>query len=530
MQAKLIPSAQEADTDAMMLKDTSKANQDQLQLFATVGSPAQSRERLLSDKSTLCETSTPKPKSLEILAAGSTSKEKGLTPYWTGFCKVINSKLLLPIGIDSPDSVSTLYDTSLSKTVANSWFLTKQNTVRKKNSRRIFSRSCMTSVVGCTDSVATVTKSKKIRVYPTTDQRVILRQWFGTARFTYNKTIDILNTTDTKANWKAIKTGILHDLPDWAKETPSQIKSVAVRDACIAVRTAKQKAKKTGKKQSVSFKSKRQPSDSLFIPKSAIKPKGVYHTILGALHLSEGLPDNIKDSRMVKEGDKYYLCVSYTVATSKRKPNGRVVALDPGVRTFLTYFHERGFGWLGHHAINRIQRLCFHLDNLLSRASKANRQSKRNMRKATNRIRKRIRHLVDELHKKIARWLVDTFDIILLPTFETSQMTCKAGRKLHKKSARQMLTLSHYRFKQFLKHKAKEAGCIVVDVCEAYTSKTVSWTGEIVKKLGGAKVIKDNMALKMDRDLNGARGIFLRALGDNPWLLTLSNLQTMHPA
>jgi len=371
-----------------------------------------------------------------------------------------------------------------------------------------------------------VTKSKKIRIYPTSDQRVLLRQWFGTARFTYNKTVAILNTTDTQANWKAIKTGILHDLPDWAKETPYQIKSVAVRDACIAVRATK----KTGEKQFVSFKSKRQPSDSIFIPKSAIKPKGVYHTILGALFMSEALPDNIKDSRLVKEGDKYYLCVSYTVATSKRKSNGRVVALDPGVRTFLTYFHERGFGWLGHHAINRIQRLCFHLDDLLSRASKANRQSKRNMRKAANRIRKRIRHLVDELHKKTARWLVDNFDIILLPTFETSQMTCKAGRKLHKRSVRQMLTLSHYRFKQFLKHKAKETGCIVVGVCEAYTSKTVSWTGEIVQKLGGAKVIKDSWGLRMDRDLNGARGIFLRALGDSPWLLTISNLQTMHSA
>lgn len=358
----------------------------------------------------------------------------------------------------------------------------------------------------------------------------MLRQWFGTARFTYNKTVDILNTTDTKANWKAIKTGILHALPDWAKETPYQIKSVAVRDACIAVREAKKKAKQTSKKQSVSFKSKRQPSDSLYIPKSAIKPEGVYPTILGVLVMSEALPDNIRDSRLVKDGDRYYLCVSYTVATPKRKPNGRVVALDPGVRTFLTYFHERGFGWLGLHAINKIQRLCSHLDNLLSRASKADRQSRRNMRKAANRIRKRIRTLVDELHKKTARWLVDNFDIILLPTFETSQMTCKAHRKLRRKSVRQMLTLSHYRFNLFLKQKAKETGCIVVDVCEAYTSKTVSWTGDIVKNLGGRKKIKDTFGISMDRDLNGARGIFLRALVDKPWLLNMSNLQTMHHA
>ncbi len=531
MRAKLTRSAREADIDVTMLKNTSGTNPVQLPLFAIAGSPVLNSETLWNAKSPRCGVSTPMPKSLEILAVASTSKEKDLTPDWTGFCKVLSSKLLLPIGIDSPGSVSILYDTSLNRTVANSWFLTKQNTVRKKNSPRIFSPSCTSSVTDCPGSEATVMKSKKIRLLPTAEQRLQLRQWFGTARFTYNQTLHLLKTTDTQANWKAIKTGILHDLPAWAKETPYQIKSVAIRDACIAVREAKKKAKAKGEKQSVSFKSKRQPSDSIFIPKSAIKPNGVYHTKLGDLVMAEALPENIRDSRLVKDGDSYYLCVSYTVATPKRKPNGRVVALDPGVRTFLTYFHERGFGWLGHHAINRIQRLCFHLDDLLSRAAKAdNRQSKRNMRRAAKRMRKRIRNLIDELHKKIARWLVDTFDILLLPTFETSQMTCKAKRKLRKTSVRQLLTLSQYRFKQFLKQKAKETGAIVLDVCEAYTSKTVSWTGEIVKNLGGRKTITDAFGLSMDRALNGARGIFLRALGDNPGLLSISNLQTMHTA
>ena len=58
---------------------------------------------------------------------------------------------------------------------------------------------------------------------------------------------------------------------------------------------------------------------------------------------------------------------------------------------------------------------------------------------------------------------------------------------------------------------------MVIDVCEAYTSKTVSWTGEI-KKIGGARKIKGNDGRTMDRDLNGARGIFLRAVVDTPSL------------
>lgn len=51
------------------------------------------------------------------------------------------------------------------------------------------------------------------------------------------------------------------------------------------------------------------------------------------------------------------------------------------------------------------------------------------------------------------------------------------------------------------------------------TSKTVSWTGEINHKLGGAKTVVSKVdGRRMDRDYNGARGIFLRALGDTPML------------
>ena len=219
----------------------------------------------------------------------------------------------------------------------------------------------------------------------------------------------------------------------------------------------------------------------------------------------------VKDSQLVMEhGNRYFLCVLYLEKKKPREPMGRIVALDPGVRDFMTFFSEDSFGWLGHQCINRIQRLCQHCDNLYSRATQEKRPLRRALRKAANKILVKIRNLIDELHKKIAHFLVKHFDFILLPTFETKQMTMRAKRKLRKKSVRQMLTLSHYRFKAFLKQKALEYGVQVVDVCEAYTSKTVSWTGERVANLGGSKVIKSSDDHRMDRDLNGARGIFIK--------------------
>ncbi len=81
--------------------------------------------------------------------------------------------------------------------------------------------------------------------------------------------------------------------------------------------------------------------------------------------------------------------------------------------------------------------------------------------------------------------VVGWVDVILLPTFEISVMSRKAKRRIRSKSVRQMFTLSQYKFKQFIKHKAQEYDKIVVDLNEAYTSKTVSWTGEIINNLGG---------------------------------------------
>ncbi|WP_293092183.1 transposase [Moorena sp. SIOASIH] len=358
------------------------------------------------------------------------------------------------------------------------------------------------------------------------EQRYTVRKWFGVSRYVFNKTVKLLQSGEVKANWKAIKTDILNDLPEWCKSVPYQIKSIAIKDACTAVREAKKKYKKTFQINRVKFRSRKNPKQSCYIPKSAVSEKGVYHTKLGEISYTESLPSNIGDCRLTSHNGDYYLVVPYEATKEKTENQGRVVALDPGVRTFLTFFSETSVGKIGNGDFSQIQRLCQHLDTLLSKISKAKRGQKRRMIKAARRMIIRIQNLINELHYKAARFLVDNFDVILLPTFETAQMSKKGSRKIRSKTVRNMLNFAHYRFKEFLQHKASETGKIVVDVCEAYTSKTVSWTGEMVN-IGGSKTIKSKVdGQVMDRDINGARGIFLRsrsvayghALGDTPWL------------
>jgi putative transposase len=218
---------------------------------------------------------------------------------------------------------------------------------------------------------------------------------------------------------------------------------------------------------------------------------------------------------------KWLIC--YAIEAQGMKPinSDLAIALDPGVRTFLTGFDGSDFTEIGKSDIGRIGcisilqgrsmtadnllvitrdllRSCFaptnifakmrcarriyrlarHLDKLMSRIGvNKGRQFKRLrycLRKSAAKIRIEIKNLVNELHKKAAKYIAAKYKLIFLPTFETQQMVKKGSRKLATKTARAMVTLSHYRFKQMLKHQAAKHGGIVVDVTEEYTSKNCS--------------------------------------------------------
>ena len=307
-----------------------------------------------------------------------------------------------------------------------------------------------------------------------------------------------------------IKKDLLKQLPKWCDDVPFQVKAIAVKESHQAFWKAKGHP---------SFRSRKAPTQSCYIPKSAVKDTGIYPRVSGKeLRYGESLPELPLDSRLIYQYNEWFLSVPHKIITHVAENQGRVVALDPGVRTFQSFYSENLAGHIGYDDFGRIQRLCFYLDDLISRTTKATGKAKREMKKAQGRIRAKIKNLVKEIHFKTARFLVDNFDVILLPTFETSLLVGKSHRKLRSKTVIAMLTWAHYQFKVRLKNKALEFGKKVIDVCEAYTSKTVSWTGE-VKNVGGSRVIRSG-GITLDRDLNGARGIFIRSLVDSPTLMS----------
>ena len=370
-----------------------------------------------------------------------------------------------------------------------------------------------------------MTKSRKIRIYLTADQKARVDVWLAGSRWWYNEAVSLYRAGFVVSEYD-MRRIVRTVSPKRFDDVPSKILSGAIADAHKAnqaVWRKRKQLKKKGIKRKVvlHFRSRKKPIQSLYLCNVAWNKDltTFYPRSLGDVRLSERVGEVVKDGRLVSHHGRYYVTVPYSSPRRVTETQGRVVALDPGIRSFLTFYSENDCGKIGEGDFGRIQRLCVHLDGLIARMTKATGYRKVRLKRACRRLRWRVRDLIDELHKQVARWLVDTYDVILLPTFETSEMVVRGKRYLRRQSVRSMLTFAHYRFKQFLKHKAFEAGKLVLDVNEAYTSKTVSWTGEVVRNLGGAKVIRSGRdGQAMDRDLNGARGIFLRALVDTPKL------------
>jgi putative transposase len=448
---------------------------------------------------------------LKTSEVDSTSKEKDLMPYWNSSCLDMSQKLLSHTKTGCVGSDTNLLNLLPKSTTVTSWFSMKVSCHHKMNSSTTCFQSFTSSLIEYTDLESTVVRSKKIRIYP--KNRQLARKYLGLSRWWYNRTIAYLNQPDTIANFFAVSKLLLNnkvDVPEWAFECPQRIRLRAIEDACNAVKNAKVKYQKTGEFQKVSFRAKHDPIQSFAFDKVSLNQNFVFGNKEFKLEFeaSEPFHTDLEGTRIIREGSRYFVIIPqklpYQVPENQRID---AVALDPGVRTFMSFYSEVLHGKMGEGDFKRIYRLCLNLDKLMSLISKAKCRQKRNLRKAVERIRWRIWDLINELHKKTANFLVRTFNRIFIPTFETSQMVTK----LVSSTSRNMLTFAHYRFKQYLKARGQQAMCEVIEVSEAYTSKTCSYCGT-QHKIGSKKRMKCGCGANVDRDLNGARGIFLRAL------------------
>ena len=375
-------------------------------------------------------------------------------------------------------------------------------------------------------------KARKVKLYPTKQQRAVLNEWFRGAEWTYNACLQavqnepsMLNMADLRkycVNREAFETTFADC--KWVLDTPNMIREMAMQDLVQAYKTnqAKQQAQRD-RFQATGVKPKRWLRNFHVKPRNMQKQKsqsvGIsaahgwnkkhrvpYSTFFGSqpLKASEPLPEDlVYDTRLQRDRQgNFYLCLLSPLEIHQQQQQlaqTGIVSLDPGVRTFLTGYTPQGEVMeVGKEDYRRLTNLCKRYDELQSEwstqtitkprkvrnakkkntkqekpvrpARKNNHRHRCHLKRAGRRMQARIRNLVDELHKKTVKYLVSKYDTILLPKFETSQMVLSkhVKRVIKSKTARSMLTWGHYRFRQRLLSKVREYPWVKVVICSEH--------------------------------------------------------------
>jgi putative transposase len=182
-----------------------------------------------------------------------------------------------------------------------------------------------------------------------------------------------------------------------------------------------------------------------------------------------------------------------------------VCALDPGVRKFQTIYSPDRISMVETNKLLK-RKLYTKLDKLRSSRAK-NLISEAKYTLQTRQIQRRITNLTDDMHYRLINYLLDNYKVIHIPEFETTKL-CK---RLHRTTNRDMFSMKHYTFRSRLLHCAGQG--YKINVCnESYTSKTCTRCGLLNHNLKNSEVFKctTECGLVVDRDINGARNIFLK--------------------
>jgi putative transposase len=380
--------------------------------------------------------------------------------------------------------------------------------------------------------------TRKIRIYPNKEQKLLFKKCFGTHRYFYNKAVWTVKSNESIINKKEranansfysvrnkciINDDQLTEDDMWMKEIPYDTRQLAVKVMISARKAALSNLKNGNITQfKMRYINKKTSNNVFYIDKNALKNGGLFKSRLkeNRFIVSKRDKKTVQNSQgdfsitQDKDG-RYYINIVIIPEEEKLSKLKNICALDPGVRTFQTMYSQKSIGEFGFDTSKRLYSLYRREDKLKKIiATKKIKSDKRcKLRKRCALLRTKAKNIVNNLHWETADILTSKYQVILLPIFNSKQMANKKKRKISRTTTRLMLGLSHYSFQQKLIFKAKMRGRNVVLCKEHHTTKTCGNCGKINEKIGGKKIFKCSACkLTLDRDVNAARNILIRGL------------------
>lgn len=496
------------------------------------------KKKTSKDKCYVCNPNTQTMTLSATSDQDSTGTGKVLGPFWKEYTTTISEKLWLPTETDYVGLDSSCLNGSLKNIKSNSWYsiLCHKKTLQlqQENWLKTYSQSLPTLLpkitvveqveTGKSEKRSNIVGMHSIKLKPTQQQRKVLNDWIGAFRFFYNQCVALFIQHGKKIiNLSTLRDNLINtDALDrngweWAKSIPYDVKDEALRDFRKAVEI-NIRSKKTF---DMKFKSRKHDTQCLVVLKKHWGHKKGVYAFLNQIPSCEPIPKSLPiDSRIVKKNGMFWLklaqCSSHQKDDLTENQGSRrfVVALDPGIRTFMTGYDPSGcvFEW-GRNDYKRLHRLksCANkLQGLIaSKETKCRKRAK--LKKARARIMYKIDNLVKNLHYNLIKFLTSTYNAIIIPIFKVKEMMSKR-RKLNKKSKQHLSLWSHFQFRRRLKDRARLTGSKVYVVTEEYTSRTCTKCGHLCPKSSSKLKSCECCSQVIDRDLNGARNILMKSL------------------
>ena len=598
---------------------------------STQESQAKSKSRTSSGSKKLSSDNFRGMNSLQISRPGSTLSVAALSPFWTERCEAASRRLLLPTATGFAASHLISSSTCCGKAASASWFSTQARATTERLTRPSCRKTCLPSqpslslaimesarrAIAASEERKLIAKQKRrdkaeekrlakgepppikkkraakykftrsrmIRIYPTAEQRVLLKNAFDACRHVYNKTIEAINSRACKSNRKAMRVNSVNKdvwdrtSKDKAWETIDfELRDGAMLDAFKAIKSTNESMAAKGnedKKWEFKSRKKKDLTESIAIRARRLNANSNpwYEKMFGHLGARQrnGVP--IMDSGQllpdVFETDvriwHHKILGKYMIIIPEEAPGavpdiqgpakGACVSIDPGVRTFATCYDPDGlickWGCTGPKgelsANNKLWRIAneahsirARMQNPKLRTRKAGHgrrhRKRRHMRKAAAKLERRIKCMVGELHHKLALWLCKNYETVLLPSFRVSQMVKKRDgrgghRKIGRKTTKQLYSLAHCQFRVYLHYLAKRYGTLVVESDEAFTTQTCGSCGRL-SRVGAAETFRckhTGCGATFDRDENAARNIMLKFIQDQGVDVTIPDNDVLMP-
>ncbi len=497
------------------------------------------KKKILNDKKISLNNTIQILKSSKISDLDLTGIDKDLDPFWNKHTLEMSKKLWLPTKTDCVDLDTNLLNGSSRNLMLNSWYSVKMMTskMQQENFQKTYLQSLPCLLQKTTECEQRIIKKKenslklqpakaiKINIKLSKEQRKTITKWFGLRRFIYNKCVSYvkeqrLNDKNFKLSLKDLRKKIINNENykienTWVLDYEYDLRDEALRDFLKNVKSNLSKQKNF----EIKFKSRKSEkikNESISVlSKKWNKKNNFYSSIFNPKKLksSEIIPDKLTyDSRLIKTpSNKYYLCIPKPLEIKSDNQALNSIFIDPGVKNFITGYDPNGkIVIFGKRDVSRISRLLHYKRKLISKISKITKHKKRyTHKKALIRLNEKIYNLINELHKKLSKWLCENYNFICIPRLNFHK--CK---KLNKRSRELMASLRHCSFIDRLHNKAREYTFVkVYEANEAFTSKTCSNCGNVKDDLKNNDIYKCNECLVvLERDINASRNIMLRFL------------------